>query len=65
MAKVKKFKLYSKLNVNVIDHPKIRFGRLKKKKMASFKKNRKETIVRLWFNFTKKTIITGLLWKFM
>jgi small subunit ribosomal protein S4 len=38
MSKIHKFKLYSKLNVNAIDHPKIRFGRLKKQKWLRMKK---------------------------
>lgn len=38
MSKIHKFKLYSKLNVNVIDHPKIRLDRLKKQKWLKMKK---------------------------
>lgn len=35
----KKFKLFSKLKTNVIDHPKIRFSKLKRKKWIKLKNN--------------------------
>lgn len=37
MSRTKKFKLYSKLNTNILDHPKIRFNRLKKSKWLRMK----------------------------
>ena len=37
MSRTKKFKLYSKLNTNILDHPKIRFDRLKKRKWLRMK----------------------------
>jgi len=59
MAKVKKFKLYSKLNVNVIDHPKIRFGRLKKKKWLRLKKTEKKPSSDYGLILLKKQLLRG------